>query len=336
MLGYTPAELIGQSSQIYYPDEESWRQTGELAYPALARGEAFSTERRLKRKNGEIFWSQIFGKSIFPCDPARGVIWTMIDISERRKAEEDILGVLEQQRELNELKSRFVSMTSHEFRTPLATILSSAELLRYYSDRLPKEEKDEVLGSIDTAVMRMTHMLESILVIGQADAGQLEFKPRQVHVAAFCGNLVEEVAKAAGQMSRGLARFHYVCTFPDELALLDEKLLQHVLGNLLSNAFKYSPNGQTVDFEIDSNATEIIFRIADQGIGIPVEHLPRLFETFHRARNVGSIAGTGLGMAIVKRAVELHGGKIRVESEVGCGTTFTVTVPKQLAKETTT
>jgi len=333
MLGYAPEELIGQSSQIYYPDNQCWQQTGELAYPVLARGEAYAGERSLKRKNGEIFWAQIYGKSIFSGDPARGVIWTFIDISERRKAEEDILRALEQQRELNDLKSRFVSMTSHEFRTPLATILSSAELLRYYSDRLPKEEKDEVLGSIDTAVMRMTHMLENILLIGRADAGQLEFKPGPVYLAGFCRGVVEEVAKAATLGRPGLARYHYACASPDGIALLDEKLLQHVLGNLLSNAFKYSTTGQPVSFEIDSDATDIRFRITDHGIGIPAEDLPHLFETFHRARNVGGISGTGLGMAIVKRALELHGGTIRVESEVGCGTTFTVTLPKQLATE---
>ncbi len=333
MVGYEPEELIGQGSQIYYPDEKSWRQTGERAYPVLARGEAFAEEKRLKRKNGEIFWAQVYGMSIYPNDPAQGIIWTMIDISERRKAEEDILGALEQQRELNDLKSRFVSMTSHEFRTPLATILSSAELLRYYSDRLSKEEKDEMLGNIDTSVMRMTHMLDNILMIGRADAGQLEFKPAPVYVDVFCRKLVEEVAKAAMQGGNGFGRFHYACARSDEVVWLDEKLLQHVLGNLLSNAFKYSPNGQPVHFDIDSDDKEIRFRIADQGIGIPAEHLPRLFETFHRARNVGNISGTGLGMAIVKRALDLHGGKIRVESEVGCGSTFTVTLPKQLPTE---
>lgn len=333
MLGYEPEELIGQSSQIYYPDEKSWRQTGDVAYPVLARGEAFSGERRLKRKNGEIMWIQIYGKSIFPGEPARGVIWTMIDISERRRAEENILKLIKQQRELNDMKSHFVSMTSHEFRTPLATILSSAELLRYYSDRLPKEEKDEILGSIDTAVMRMARMLDGILMIGRVDAGQMEFKPAPVNIDRLCRNLVQEAAKATQPGSQASARFNYACDCADEIVLLDEKLLQHALGNLLNNAFKYSPKGEPVDLEIDSGDTEIRVRIADRGIGIPAEHLPRLFETFQRAGNVGNISGSGLGMAIVKRALDLHGGRIHVESEVGCGTTFTVVLPKQLAPE---
>lgn len=330
MVGYEPEELIGQSSLIYYPDEESWRQTGEVAYPILQKEEAFAGERRLRRKNGEIFWVQIYGKSIVQGQPEKGVIWTMIDISERRKAEADILKAVERQRELNELRSRFVSMTSHEFRTPLATILSSAELLLYYGERLPKEEKDEILGSIDAAVGRMTRMLDSILIIGRADAGQMEFHPEALLIEPFCRGLLEEAANEAKQAGRTTMDFQFRCDGANAPLLLDEKLLRHVLGNLLSNAFKYSPAGQPVQFDVEECGTELRFRIADQGIGIPEEHLPQLFETFHRARNVGSISGTGLGMAIVKRALELHGGHIQVESAVGCGSTFTVTLPRHI------
>ncbi|MCG2575450.1 PAS domain S-box protein [Dechloromonas sp. XY25] len=335
MVGRDRAEMIGHSSQIYYPDEESWRQTGDLAYPVLARGEPYAGERRLKRKNGETFWAQIYGKCVYPSDPARGVIWTFIDISERRKAEQDILKLVVEQRQLNELKNRFVSMTSHEFRTPLATILSSAELLRYYGKRLPDEEKEQVLINIDAAVMRMTRLLDNVLVLGRADAGQLEFKPAPTHIAGFCRKLVEEVAQAAMQGGHGSPSFNYSCANAEDMVLVDEKLLQQLLGNLLSNAFKYSPNDQPVHFDVDSDDEVIRFRIADKGIGIPPEHLPKLFATFQRARNVGSIAGTGLGMAIVKRALDLHGGKITVDSAIGLGTTFTVTIPKQLIDEAT-
>jgi signal transduction histidine kinase len=139
----------------------------------------------------------------------------------------------------------------------------------------------------------------------------------------FCGNLVEELQLSAStQHTLALVS---QCQCVD--AWVDEKLLRHILNNLLSNAIQYSPAGGTVHFELTCHYREAIFQIRDEGIGIPPEDLKRLFETFHRATNVGEIQGTGLGLAIVKRAVDLHGGKIAVNSEVGIGTTFTVTLP---------
>lgn len=328
MLGFDQQELIGKSSEIHYPDHESWKALGDRAYPVLARGEPFVTDWPMKRKDGSILWCQLYGNNVDPNDPAKGAIWSFLDITERKQAELDIQKALEQQRELNELKSRFVSMTSHEFRTPLATILSSAELLRYYGDRLPAEEKSDIVLSIESAVKRMTGMLDNILLIGRADAGRLEFRPSPLSVDEFAHALAEETAAAVDGTRGAAARLEFVSSLPPGArAALDEKLLRHILGNLLSNAYKYSPAGGVVRLEIDRVEDKLRFAVSDQGIGIPEEDLPKLFETFHRAGNVGNISGTGLGMAIVKRATELHGGTITVRSKVGEGSCFVVELP---------
>ncbi|HEY9845969.1 MAG TPA: HAMP domain-containing sensor histidine kinase, partial [Candidatus Caenarcaniphilales bacterium] len=220
------------------------------------------------------------------------------------------------------LKSRFVTMTSHEFRTPLTTILSSAELLENYSYKWSEEKKLSHLYRIQAAVKHMTQLLNDVLLIGKAEAGRLEFKPAPLDLLKFCHDVVEEM-----QLS---TRRHTV-TFSNQgdcdTAWMDEKLLRHILSNLLSNAIKYSPQGGTVRFDLICQQGEATFHIQDQGIGIPRLEQAQLFDAFHRASNVGTISGTGLGLAIVKQSVDIYGGRISVASEAGAGTRFTVTLP---------
>ncbi|HCF27100.1 MAG TPA: histidine kinase [Cyanobacteria bacterium UBA11049] len=244
------------------------------------------------------------------------------DITERKRAEADIRNALEKEKELNELKSRFVSMASHEFRTPLTTILSSAELLQDYSDRWDEEKKLKHFLRIQTAVTHMTGLLNDVLLIGKAEAGKLEFKPTPLNLVSFCRELTEEMQLAAEN--------HTIvfCTRGDcTPTCMDEKLLRQILSNLLSNAIKYSPSGGTVKLELIGEQKTVMFHIQDRGIGIPQADLTQLFDSFHRASNVGTISGTGLGLAIVKKAVDLHNGQIFVKSEVGVGTTFTIKLP---------
>jgi len=244
------------------------------------------------------------------------------DITERKRAEADIYNALEKEKELGELKSRFVTMASHEFRTPLATILSSTELLEHYSHKWGEEKKLNHLQRIQAAVKHMTELLNDVLVIGKAEAGKLEFQPTPLDLAQFCRKLVEEMQLTAGTHTIAF-RTLGLCT----TACMDEKLLRHILSNLLSNAIKYSPQGGTVHFDLVCEQGKAVFRIKDDGIGIPVTEQAQLFNSFHRASNVGNISGTGLGLAIVKKSVDLHGGNIKVDSEVGFGTTFTATLP---------
>jgi signal transduction histidine kinase len=169
----------------------------------------------------------------------------------------------------------------------------------------------------------MTQLLEDVLTIGKAEAGKLKFTPSPMDLVAFCRDLVESLQMSAREQHQ----INFVAVGDGSDAQMDEKLLAHVLTNLLSNAVKYSPDGGMVQFDLICEYSWAIFRIQDSGIGIPPDDLERLFESFRRASNVGAIPGTGLGLAIVKKCVDLHGGQITVESEVGAGTTFTVTLP---------
>jgi PAS domain S-box-containing protein len=324
MLGYPRQILIGQSSDYIHPDLESWERFGVEARAALIATGSYICERQLKRRNGELFWVQMGGSCIRPNDPDSGVIWTFLDITERKKSEAEIREALEQQKALNELRSRFVAMTSHEFRTPLAAILSAEELLRHYGDRLPPDERLETLDSIAGGVQRMSRMLDRVLLLGRADAQMLEYKPALLDLPTLCRQLVQEARVQHPESS-----CEVVADIAPELgrAPYDEKLLRHIFSNLLSNAIKYSPQGGTVRFAARPDGDGVRFEVSDPGIGIPPDEIGHLFESFHRASNVGTIQGTGLGLAIVKNAVETHGGTIAVDSRLGAGTTFTVRLP---------
>ncbi|MDT7514892.1 ATP-binding protein [Rhodoferax mekongensis] len=247
----------------------------------------------------------------------------VVDATARVEAEQNQKRALQQQIELNDLKSRFITMASHEFRTPLATIHGSVDLLMHYEDRMPADKKRLTLLKIDDAVERMTHMLENVLVIGRSDAGRLQFKPQPSQVSMFCKSLVDELRSA---MAEPFSRIRLAMDLPpdSETYLLDETLMRNIVGNLLSNAIKYSPHGGQVMLQVQPRPGELLLRVSDQGIGIPLADQPQLFESFHRASNVGNISGTGLGLSIVREAVQCHGGSISVESATGKGSTFTV------------
>ncbi len=321
--GYSRQELVGQSSRLLYPDDEAFEADGRVTREALLRDGVYVDERRFLRRGGESVWMQLAGRCVVDRTPSAGVIWTLLDITERRRAEDNIRAALEREKELNDLRSRFVSMTSHEFRTPLAAILSASELIRDYSDRMPAEERLEILNSIGTGVQRMARMLDRALLIGQVDAQMLEFRPQQTDLLALCRDIVQEARFLLPKTNCEIET-----QFSPEVSAgaFDAKLLRHILGNLLSNAIKYSPQGGKVSLDVYRQDGRTVFEVQDQGIGIPPEEIPHLFQSFHRASNVGDIQGTGLGLAIVKNSVELHGGSIVVRSLPGQGACFTVTL----------
>ena len=230
---------------------------------------------------------------------------------------------LSQEREIGDLKSRFVSLVSHEFRTPLGVTMSAVELLRHYRERLSAEELDQLLGDIHSATVRMSGMMEQILLLGRVDAGKVAFTKTPLILAEFTDKLRDETLSATNRK----CPIEYVVENDISGATGDEALLRHIFSNLLSNAIKYSPAASPVQFRIHRKGNNAIFTIQDSGIGIPEKDQARLFEAFHRAGNVGETAGTGLGLLIVKRCVDLHGGNIAMESAEGKGTTFVVTLP---------
>ena len=246
---------------------------------------------------------------------------------ELRQAHEEVSQALKRERELSELKTRFVSTVSHEFRTPLTTILSSAELLEHYGRRWPESKRLTHLRRIQSTVQRMTDLLDDVLQISRADAGRLRFDPQPLDLISLCSEIVEEFQLNAGAQHQLILDLDGLSNRETLPAMADEQLLRRILTNLLSNAIKYSSAGQTVRLSLRQKGDRVYFIVKDQGIGIPERDQERLFEPFHRAGNVEAIPGTGLGLHIVKRAVERHGGDIFVESKEGVGTTVTVVLP---------
>jgi len=323
LLGFGEGELVGQSVAVIYPSKALYEQLGPVIHAALCEHGVYQTESRVRRRDGSLLWCLASGRAIDRHDLARGAIWTIADITQRKQAEAEVLQALEREKELSELKSRFVSMTSHEFRTPLAGIMSSIELLSDYGERLDPAERTELAGVIKASVKRMTQMLEQVLLIGRADAGRLDFRPEPLDLRLLVTQIIEEVRSVdceqpTIQIDWRVQGVRWV---------LDERLIRHILSNLLSNAVKYCPQGEPVQLGIMFHSDQLVFTVTDRGIGIPPEDQPLLFQSFHRGRNVGSISGTGLGLAIVKKAVDLHGGRILVESHIGKGSCFRVFIP---------
>lgn len=242
---------------------------------------------------------------------------------ERKRAESDLRAALAAEKELNQLKSSFVSMVSHEFRTPLEVILSSSNILDRYLDRLPPEKRAAQLRAIRKSVHRMNDLIDDVLLLGKFDAGALTCQPVPLDLAAFCRRAANEIESASSRT--GVVQFNPMDINGDACA--DEGLLQHILTNILGNAVKYSPPGRAVEFTLSRRDMDAEFVIRDRGCGIPAADQARLFTAFYRGSNVGKTSGSGLGLVIAKRCVDLHGGTIRCESREGEGTTFTVTLP---------
>lgn len=244
-------------------------------------------------------------------------------IKESQRIEYETRLALQQERELNELKSRFVSMVSHELRTPLTVIRTSMELIENYGHLASEEKKQDYFNRCRTAIVNMSQLLEDVLTINKAEAGKLAFSPALTHLSHFCEELVDEVRMGSGTNHTVQFKRLGDCTN----SWVDKTLLRSILINLLTNAIKYSPSGSTVEFTLTCTDRIATFTICDEGIGIPVNDQPHLFELFHRASNVSTIRGTGLGLAIVKQCVEQHHGQIHFSSQEGVGTTFTVILP---------
>ncbi len=274
-------------------------------------------------------WLQHFSQPIYSGLYTGGRIEHYTDITDRKNFEQmqyRLVGQLEtanyELKALSELKSRFVSMVSHEFRTPLTAIMAASDLLKRYSDRMTQEQKEMRLNKIQREIKHMVQLLEDILVIGRAEAGKFPFNPEYLDIKAICDDIIEEVKVTYNSTHE----IDFLCRNEKKKIFADEKIVRHITTNLLSNAIKYSPKGTHVLFYLDFS-DDIIFTFKDKGIGIPDDDLKSLFEPFHRATNVGDVYGTGLGLAIVKKAVEAHGGDIKVESKMGEGTTFIVNIP---------
>jgi PAS domain S-box-containing protein len=322
VLGYKPEDLVGKNLYDFVHPEDVAAVIHTLNEAVEKPNITLSIEFKVQHQDGSWQLLEAICKNFIAQSGTARVVVNCRDITERKRIEE-IRIALEKEKELNEGKFYFVSMMAHEFRNPLNTVILSAELLEHYSYKATEEQKDSYFNRIRLAAQHMTQLLEDVLTISRAEVGKLEINVEPFNLKQFCHDLVEEIQFTAGK--------EHTLTFVSKCecaqAYMDQKLLWHILTNLLSNAIKYSPEGGTVHLELSCQNGQATIQIKDEGIGIPPSDQDRLFEVFHRARNVGKIPGTGLGLSIVKKFVDLHGGQIAVNSQVGIGTTFTVLLP---------
>ncbi|WP_159786015.1 PAS domain S-box protein [Sodalinema gerasimenkoae] len=330
LLGYSPQQLA-QRTYLEMTDPEDLPPSEQAAQDLIEeRCQTVALEKRFLHANGTAIWvhvtiSLVRDESVEALDDipevAPYLVMVIQDITERKRAEAEVIKALQKERELIDLKSRFISMASHEFRTPLAVIKSCGQLLQRYE--WTREEQLEQLHDIQSAVGHMTELLDDVLTLAKSESGTLTFNPTPLDICEFCHKLLR-------QLQNSIARDRQLSwEIPNEPVLLngDEKLLRQIFTNLVSNALKYSSLEQPVYVHLVKYEQELVYCVKDEGIGIPPEDLPRLFESFHRAKNVGTIPGTGLGLAIVQRSVELHGGTLEVTSQVGVGTQICVHLP---------
>ena len=330
-------EVWGRSTKSLYEQPSSWlesihpedRDRVTQALHKQSLGEAnFQEEYRIVRPDGSVRW---MGVRAFPVVNEAGITIRIAgiaeDITERQRVQAELLNALAQEKELSDLKSRFITVTSHEFRTPLTTIHSSAELLEHYRHKWSDEKQLMHLHRIQTSVKYMTKLLNDVLILGKADTGKLALSLEPIDLEVFCATLVKELQLNLQKHSVINISYEWKATLDAQEIYLDKQLLQQILEDVLSNAIKYSSSEETIEVKLKGNREQITLEIRDRGIGIPLEDQDRLFEAFHRGTNVGTIPGTGLGLAIVKRCVDIHQGDIHINSTIGVGTTVTVTLP---------
>ena len=290
---------------------------------AIETGQTVDLDSICVRQDGSLFEAELSITSLTSdSGDEPNVVCVIHDVTRHKQIEMSLRASLEKEKELNELKTRFSSMVSHEFRTPLSVILSSAGLLRLYAERLSEERRLAKLIGIEYQVHRMVNMLDNILSLSRAESIELDVTREKVELDDLCREITREIQQttAAHDISLVLTGQPY----PVEL---DPDLIGDVIRNLLSNAVKYTPNGGVIHVQCDFADGSVLLKVTDRGMGIPEEDQRHVFDAFHRAKNVRDVSGTGLGLAIVKNAVEAHGGTVHLESKIGVGTTFTVTLP---------
>lgn len=296
-------------------DEVFWRKDG-TSFPV----EYISTPMR--DEAGSVIGAVVTFRDITQQKWAEGVLHQANeDLEEKvRSRAAELYTANEHLRELSALKSRFVSMVCHEFRNPLNNIALSVSSLGRYDEKLSVSEKQQYLQGIAANVERMTYMIDDILVLGKIEAKRLTLSPQPIDLVVFCQELIRE-----NQSDK--RRLEFVGRFKSLVADTDKTLLRSILTNILSNAIRYSPIGSLVQLSLSQRKHQAVFQVKDRGLGILPEDYPYLFEPFHRGKNVSNIPGTGLGLSIVKQFVELQQGDIKVESELGVGTTFQIMLP---------
>lgn len=245
------------------------------------------------------------------------------EVTERKRAEEEAQNALERERELNELKSKFVSIASHEFRTPLSTVMSSASLVQQYHEKGDDERVKKHIQRIRSSVDHLTSILNDFLSLGKLEEGKIEISREVIRLEEFFEEIKEELRPI---LKKG-QQLKTTCQADPPTFSCDTRIMRNILFNLISNASKYSDPEKSIYVSCKSAKNTMVFEIRDEGIGIPLQDQKHMFDRFFRASNAGNVQGTGLGLNIVKRYLDLLDGEIEFESKPGEGTTFIFTLP---------
>jgi len=272
---------------------------------------------------GKKYYLQIKLSPIIRDNKVIRVVTTVHDYTKLKLIEKEINKNLEREKELNILKSQFISTVSHEFRTPLAGIQSSIQLLERYSEKFSEEKKKKIFKQIFDSIKHTIILLDDVSLVNKGESQNITMKPSMINLEKILLNIIEENKQVYNSSSEIVTTFN----LSEKQYFLDQEIIRHIIGNIISNAIKYGVNTKKIIFNVTEKNDEILFNVIDHGIGIPKADQKLLFEPFHRASNVGVISGTGFGLSIVKRFVDMFNGKIEIKSEIGKGTSVIVKIP---------
>jgi PAS domain S-box-containing protein len=322
--GYTPEEVLGRNPRMLQSGQTASEVYRDM-WQKITHDEIWSGGLCNRKKNGELYVEMaVIAPVVDKNGRATHYVGLKDDITAQRRFAEEIEAKLRKEQEISEMKTRFISMISHEFRTPLTAAMASAELLHNHFDRLAPAKREELFGRIHSSVLRLTEMLDEILTLNRVDTGHSKVQLEPADLPSLLNDAIDEIRLS----DHDAHRFEFIANGDQGSFITDANLLRHIVSNLLSNAARYSPAGTAITIRTEADSQGIKLSVADRGIGIPEADRERIFESFERGSNVGAAKGTGLGLNIVKRMTELLGGSISVDSVEGGGSRFALFLPR--------
>lgn len=324
--GYSFIDVVGRNPSFLKSGYTTQAQYKEL-WDTITAGKIWHGTFRNIAKNGDHYWMRT---TIAPIRNDLGEITNFVNFGEDIHEQLEVESALERERKTNQLQREFVSLVSHEFRTPLAVIDSNAQRILRHMDNVSKENLAERMDTMRDMVKRMTSLIESTLSLSRLDEGELNYNPE-------LGSLKDLIINTLSRFEKIEDDRNYICNIDDmpDLLNFDPTLMDQVLNNLVSNAQKYSENDSEISLIGGQNGAYVYLSVINTGIGIPKEEIPKLFRRFFRASTSEGIPGTGIGLHLIKNIVKMHGGKISVESEPNKETTFTIIIPKNTSDKST-
>ncbi len=331
--GYHSGDAIGESYAFLRAIHQDVPTEQDLL-DAFAMTNEYTATTVSQHSSGGRYWSELRYSPIYDeLGRLSHVVVVQNDVTQtkileqERLQKEKIAVALRKERELNQIKDRFLTMMAHELHTPLASIMLSYDMLTHYGARASEADRQEFLTNIQQQVARLNHMVNDVLDISRTQNSNLHLEPETIDLVPFCRRLLKSVQKE----HKNTHKFNFEVNERTVRAAIDPELMERALVNLLSNAVTYSPQGGTITLALHAQDDTAMIDVRDEGIGIPEADQPRLFDPFHRGENVGNLPGTGLGLTIAQQVVRAHEGKISVRSRVGEGTTFTIELPIAVA-----